>query len=176
MNYFHAMQKRFTLLFLFILPLAIAAQDIDVQHYKFELELSDKSDTIKGKATITVKALESLTSFNLHLVSVAKGKGMLVERVIQNSQDKNRLRFVHTGEQLTVILYDSLREGHTTDVTVFYKGIPADGLVISKNKFGERTFFGDNWPTRARNWLPSNDVPSDKSSVEFIVTAPIITR
>lgn len=172
MNYFHAMQKRFTLLFLLILPLAVIAQDIDVQHYKFELELSDKSDTIKGKATITVKALESLTSFNLHLVRVAKGKGMLVERVIQNSQNKNRLRFVHTGEQLTVILYDSLRKGHTTDVTVFYKGIPADGLVISKNKFGERTFFGDNWPTRARNWLPSNDVPADKSSVEFIVTAP----
>ena len=166
------MQHLALLLFAFLTSAFLHAQNIDVQHYKFQLELSDQSDSIKGEATVTVKALKPLSSFDLHLTRVSKGKGMTVERVIQNNQDKNRLRFVHTEETLTVILYDTLQPGQTTDVTVFYKGIPADGLVISKNKFGERTFFGDNWPTRARNWLPSNDVPSDKASVEFIVKAP----
>ena len=52
------------------------------------------------------------------------------------------------------------------------KAIPADGLIISKNKYGDRTFFSDNWPDRAHNWLPCNDHPFDKASVEFIVTAP----
>jgi aminopeptidase N len=55
---------------------------------------------------------------------------------------------------------------------VTYKGIPADGLIISKNKFGKRTFFGDNWPDRARHWLPCVDDPGDKASVEFLVEAP----
>ena len=49
---------------------------------------------------------------------------------------------------------------------------PADGLIISKNKYGHRTFFADNWPNRAHNWMPCVDDPADKASVEFIVTAP----
>ena len=56
--------------------------------------------------------------------------------------------------------------------TITYHGTPADGLVISQNKYGERTFFGDNWPNRARHWLPTIDHPSDKALCEFIITAP----
>ena len=50
--------------------------------------------------------------------------------------------------------------------------MPADGLVIGRNRHGDRTFFGDNWPDRAHHWLPCVDHPSDKATVEFIVTAP----
>ncbi|MBK8142123.1 MAG: hypothetical protein IPK57_14870 [Chitinophagaceae bacterium] len=53
-----------------------------------------------------------------------------------------------------------------------YKGYPADGLIISKNQFGNRTFFADNWPNRAHNWFPCVDDPADKASVEFAITAP----
>jgi aminopeptidase N len=56
--------------------------------------------------------------------------------------------------------------------TITYQGIPADGLIISKNEFGHRTFFGDNWPNRAHNWLPCADYPADKASVDFVVTTP----
>ena len=55
---------------------------------------------------------------------------------------------------------------------ITYSGIPADGLIISTNKFGHRTFFGDNWPNRAHNWLPCVDEPADKATVDFMVTAP----
>jgi aminopeptidase N len=51
-------------------------------------------------------------------------------------------------------------------------GTPADGLIISKNKFGDRTFFADNWPNRAHQWIPCIDRPDDKASFEFYVTAP----
>jgi len=44
--------------------------------------------------------------------------------------------------------------------------------VFSKNKFAQRTIFADNWPNRARNWLPCLDHLSDKASVDFKVTAP----
>jgi aminopeptidase N len=45
-------------------------------------------------------------------------------------------------------------------------------LIISKNKYGNRTFFADNWPDRARNWIPCVDHPYDKATVDFIVTSP----
>jgi len=38
--------------------------------------------------------------------------------------------------------------------------------------YGDRTFFGDNWPNRAQNWLPCIDNLSDKAYVDFYVTAP----
>jgi aminopeptidase N len=55
---------------------------------------------------------------------------------------------------------------------VRYHGVPATGLRIGKNKYGERTFFSVNWPDLAHQWLPIIDHPSDKASSEFIVTAP----
>lgn len=52
--FYYSMQK--ILLFaLLAVGLTSEAQDIDVLHYKFEISLSDKSDTIYGKATIDVK-------------------------------------------------------------------------------------------------------------------------
>src|SRR6478672_3808793 len=51
-------------------------------------------------------------------------------------------------------------------------GIPRDGLIISTNKYGERTFFSDNWPNRAHQWIPCVDRLDDKASFEFVVTAP----
>ncbi|MDP9230535.1 MAG: M1 family peptidase, partial [Bacteroidota bacterium] len=69
-----------------------------------------------------------------------------------------------------------LKAGDEDEIDIRYEGIPADGLIISKNKYGHRTFFSDNWPNRAHNWLPCVDNPADKASVEFLITAPIHYR
>ena len=53
-----------------------------------------------------------------------------------------------------------------------YGGVAATGLIIGPNKHGDRTFFSDNWPNKARNWLPTVDHPYEKATSEFIVTAP----
>jgi aminopeptidase N len=53
-----------------------------------------------------------------------------------------------------------------------YKGVPDIGLKIANNKYGDRTFFSDNWPNKGRNWLATIDHPYDKATCEFIVTAP----
>ncbi len=44
--------------------------------------------------------------------------------------------------------------------------------MISDNKYGGRTFSGDNRPDRAHFWLPTVGHPSDKATCEFIITAP----
>jgi len=51
--------------------------------------------------------------------------------------------------------------------------VPADGLRIGSNRHGDRSFFNENWPNRARHWLPTVDHPYDKATSEFIVTAPV---
>lgn len=173
----------------FCLAFSASAQtNIDVLHYKYELSLSDRNDTVYGKADITFithyyfrETIAELTKLN------SSGKGMKLDSVFLTTKklgkifvpqikddktwnevyyDNNNIVLFHTGDPPRPKILD------TFTVTVCYHGIPSDGLIISKNKYGNRTFFADNWPNRAHNWLPCVDDPSDKASVEFIVTAP----
>ena len=171
---------KIALLLTFLLSFAISltAQNqiprlsqIDIQHYRFALALSDTTNVIRGEAQIRVKFLQELSKMDLDLVAYqpAEGTGMIVENVIV---DEQTLSFQQKGESLEIQLPDGIRKEAELTFQINYHGIPADGLIIDANKFGHRTFFGDNWPNRAHHWLPSVDHPSDKASVEFIVTAP----
>ncbi|MGC4103831.1 M1 family metallopeptidase [Ferruginibacter sp.] len=141
---------------------------IDVQHYRFELSLSDNTDTINGTATIGIHFLQNSKQISLDLASVnSSGKGMQVMAVMVGGK-KNTFR--QEADKLRIPV--TVKYGDSTALTIQYRGVPADGLIISKNIFYKRTFFGDNWPNRARCWLPCNDIPADKASLEFIVTAP----
>jgi len=145
------------------------AQVIDVQHYNFELHLSDASDTLKGTATISMRFLKTSNRCYLNLASVANGTGMQVYRVA--AQDTS-FSFTHAHDTLAITFSDSIQQGAVQGVTIIYAGIPADGLIISKNRWRNRTFFADNWPNRAHQWLPCNDRPDDKATVAFSVIAP----
>ncbi|MBS1527925.1 MAG: M1 family metallopeptidase [Bacteroidetes bacterium] len=141
---------------------------IDVQHYNFSIRLNDQNDTIKGKADIDVRFLKDADSFTIDLVKPNdKGKGMLVSSVTENSAD---VPFQQGDDAVNISASGKAGSEHT--YTINYAGIPADGLIISTNKFGHRTFFGDNWPNRAHNWLPCVDNIADKATVDFDVVAP----
>lgn len=142
--------------------------DIDILHYRFELELSDQDNLIKGETTIDFQLLKAQEELVIDLVKEEGERGMTVNSIKSKGQP---VEFYHEGDQITIDIKDfSLKEKH--QVVIEYQGIPKDGLVISENKFGDRTFFGDNWPNRAHNWLACVDHPSEKASVEFLVTAP----
>jgi aminopeptidase N len=175
--------KVFTMRFLSLLLLicsyqATIAQDrenrfrqMDVQRYQFELQLNDADDQINGKATIDILFLQDMTALDLDLINyhTAKGKGMKVSSV---QQGKQALSFTHTNNILRISAAGKWKAGESAAITINYSGIPADGLIISKNKYGKRTFFGDNWPNRGRNWLPLVDHSADKAALDFIITAP----
>ena len=72
---------------------------------------------------------------------------MTVEGV---SEDGEPLRFEHSGDRLRIQLDPPGRRGQSRRVTVRYGGVPAAGLVIGPNVHGDRTFFSNNWPNRAR--------------------------
>ncbi len=142
---------------------------IDVEHYVFRLTLSDQTDAIAGEATLTVRFRSGAPILSLDFDDVGGG-GMTVTRVLLDGQELRSYR--HEMDRLWIRLPDPPRAGAVHRFTVAYNGTPEDGLIIGQNKYGERTFFGDNWPNRAHYWLPTVDHPADKATVEFLVTAP----
>ena len=143
---------------------------LDVQHYTFQLELSDDTDQVTASADIRIRFLQPLSSFTLDLVKRgAGGKGMSVLAIREGDTP---VEYRHEGEALSLFPKPAVKAGEERTFQILYQGTPADGLIIDKNKYGDRTFFGDNWPNRAHHWLPCVDHPSDKATVDFIVTAP----
>ncbi|NNE70766.1 MAG: M1 family metallopeptidase [Rhodothermales bacterium] len=143
---------------------------IDVQNYVFELSLSDESDVIRGRTTVDARFKEPVSELRLDLISISAdldGKGMMVTGVEMAGEP---LSWQHENDALVIQLAASMAGRHS--VVVEYQGIPAAGLRIGPNKYGDRTFFSDNWSSRVRNWVPTVDHPYDKAANEFVVTAP----
>jgi aminopeptidase N len=187
------MYKAFSFFVLGLMSCLLAKAQVstfDVQHYRFAIQLNDVNDTIKGQAKVRIKFLKDINSFQLDLVKQKGaapdsgsnagsthvrenkktngiGKGMLVSAITEDGKD---VAFAQDADVININTTAATNSVHI--YTIIYQGIPADGLIISTNKFGHRTFFGDNWPNRAHNWLPCADYPGDKAQVDFVVTAP----
>ncbi len=138
-------------------------------HYRFYLNLNDTTDVIAGEADVTIKFLKANTEFDLNLIGRSpNGKGM---EVLQVSSSGKPVVWTFNRNLIHIVTPET-KANELVTFKVAYRGIPADGLIISRNKFGDRTFFGDNWPDRGRHWLPTVDHPWYKASVEFVVDAP----
>ncbi len=81
-------------------------------------------------------------------------------------------QFARAPETLSVVLSKVATRGNKLIVTVNYHGHPKDGLVFARDRDGNPSATGDNWPNRVHNWIPSLDHPSAKATVSFTVSAP----
>ena len=157
---------------------------VDAQHYVFRLTLGDTSPEITGDASITVRlTADNVKALVLDLTSAHDGKAMTVTSAARDGQS---VTFMHAHDQLSLPFASSSKPGELVTFEVKYHGIPAapagtmappngrenPGLRIIANKYGEWAAFSENWPNRARQWLPMIDHPYDKATSEFIVTAP----
>jgi aminopeptidase N len=143
---------------------------VDAVHYVFRLTIDDRSDRIAGETTVTLKLAERVAEVWLDLASAANGKGMEVSAVTIGGRS---ISFSHAADRLRIPLPSPARAGEEVQTVVAYAGIPANGLRLLQNIHGERSMFSENWPNRARQWLPMIDHPYDKATGEFIVTAPV---
>ncbi|MEX0907550.1 MAG: M1 family metallopeptidase [Gemmatimonadota bacterium] len=163
------------LFLLLLLPAAASADPyprqpgVDIEHYVFRLDLFDDTDEIRGTATVRVRFAAGLNAFELDLASADGEQGMTVAEVTLGGEP---VAWTHRGNRLRITLPRAARAAELMAFDITYRGVPATGLFIGNNKHGERTFFGLNWPDRAREWLPMIDHPYDKATNEFIVTAP----
>jgi aminopeptidase N len=99
----------------------------------------------------------------------AGGKGMTVTAV---TADGRPLTFLHENDRVRVSLPRAFQPGERFAFTLAYHGVPATGILVARNKYGDREFFSNPWPNKARNYLASIDHPSAKAPVTTIVTAP----
>ena len=112
---------------------------VDVERYVFDIEVNDKNDSITAAATIECRLLKDAGNIEFDLIStMPDGKGM---RVISVSEKGRSLKYTHAKNVLTLNFPAITTKGELKTFEVRYAGIPADGLIITKNKFNERTFF-----------------------------------
>lgn len=156
--------------FLLLGRLYAGAQQPDVQSYHFEVDLFDRTDSIYGYAVINLTPSQGVKTVSFNLKSSDGNSGMTVSEV----RDVRNLprAYVHRDDTVIVSLNEAEVAGEGAAFRIRYSGVCSDGLIISKNKYGDRTFFADNWPNRAQHWLPCIDRPDDKAAVEFLVRAP----
>lgn len=144
---------------------------IDVLHYRFEVKLSDSSDSISGEAQVEMRFLKAgVGEVLLDLSSLKAGKGMVVDSVVAAGA---QLSYTHQKNLLAIRLPRAPAAQESRSFRVKYHGVPAAGLRIGPNQHGERTFFSHNWPDLARQWLPLVDHPYDKATSEFLIEAPV---
>jgi len=166
---------RLIIVFLFAATGAFASDpypknpNVKVDHYNFFIRVNDTTDVVSGEAWVTIRFLKPVDSFDLNLIG--KKGGATGMEVLQVKGSGKPVEYSFKNDLIT-IKTPGVKANDQVEYMIDYQGIPADGLIISKNKYEDRTFFADNWPDRGRHWLPSIDHPAYKASVEFHVLAP----
>lgn len=132
-----------------------------VVDYAVSIDLPDSGSSINGDATLTVQRTNSADTLTLDF------RKLHVRRI---SIDDRTIRFARTDSTIGIPLPRGI--GRTFKVRIVYDGAVTDGLIAHRDSAGRWTYFGDNWPNRARYWIPSLDHPSEKATISWTVTAP----
>jgi aminopeptidase N len=151
-------------------PLAVRADTLrpvhDALHYDITLVPSDTGTHVLGEVQTTWR-LRSTEPVEMQLDSA-----MRVVRVLVDGKPNTRLsRTLYARSAEEVEVPHQKQAGDSLTTRVRYHGPVRDGLIVGKNRYGDRTIFADNWPDRAHLWLASQDHPSDKATVSFHVQA-----
>ncbi|MBM4192775.1 MAG: M1 family metallopeptidase [Gemmatimonadetes bacterium] len=141
-----------------------SARPIDILEYHFQLTLPEAGSTIDGQAQISLRRLArggAADTLRLDLLDLT------VKSVRVGTRDAD---FSHANGVIRIPLGPGGPD--SIGVTVSYTGAVKDGLIVSTDSAKRWMAFGDNWPNRARHWLPTVDHPSDKAIVTWRVLAP----
>jgi aminopeptidase N len=141
----------------------------DVKHYSLELKYVRATNQLDGDATISARATQGLSSFNLDLRAF-----LPVSDVEVNGRDAE---FSHDGgQELTVTPRHALKRGHKFSVEVEYGGQPQDVIDPDGSKEGWTVTpdgaYVVNEPVGSPGWYPANDNPRDKATFDIAVTVP----
>jgi len=125
------------------------------------LDLPERGAVIDARASLAIRRSAAVDTLVLDLV------GLRVDSVLI---DERAVRFARTDSTIRIPIGQVMADSFA--VAVRYGGEVRDGLIVRTDSLGRWTGFGDNWPNRARNWIPSIDHPSDKATVTWTVRAP----
>lgn len=142
-------------------------ESANVQSYVFNISLNDDNNEIIGESLITVDFKNDIKKFSLDLIGKSGEYGMELIGVFDGNAMAN---YEYSEDKIWIT--PATNGPNIRTFKIQYHGVAQRGLVIDTTKFGQRSFFGDNWPNLARHWLPCVDHPYDKAAVEFRIIAP----
>ncbi|MEU9289284.1 M1 family metallopeptidase [Streptomyces sp. NPDC048275] len=141
----------------------------DARHYDLDVAYNPDTDRLDGRTTITARATQSLSSFDLDLQQLE------VTRVEVNGR---RAGFTREGDEIRVTPHGALPKGRTFTVTVTYGGVPEPlgGPIVFGSNYGwmkttDGVFVACE-PNAASTWFPSSDHPDDKATYDIRIKAP----
>lgn len=141
----------------------------DARHYALDVAYNPDTDRLDGRTTLTARATQNLSSFDLDLQKLE------VTKVQVNGR---RAQFTRTGDELRITPRDFLRKGRDFTVTVTYGGVPEplNGPIVFGSDYGwmkttDGVFVACE-PNAASTWFPSSDHPSDKATYDIRIKAP----
>ena len=132
---------------------------VDVRQYDLELWIHPGDTAIRGKITIDLKMLKTVHELILQFEDL---------RITSLKSNSGKTNFKYDGKQIFIHTQKKIKRGRTIQLILEYEGQPSDGLIIRQNET-RYTVFADNWASRARNWFPSVDHPSDKARFHVTV-------
>ena len=134
---------------------------VDVLDYEITLDLPLAGSVISGRTVLAVRRSGRVDTLKLDLTALKVDSVLVNQRPVRFGRDS-----------LTISVPLAGVSGDSFSVAIRYGGPVTDGLIIGTDSLGRWTGFGDNFPDRARHWIPSVDHPSDKATVTWIIRAP----
>ncbi|MET0325568.1 MAG: M1 family metallopeptidase [Ilumatobacteraceae bacterium] len=142
----------------------------DVDHYDLAITYDPATGLLGGVATITARATQDLSRFNLDL------QGLTVRSIEVGHRTAS---FDRVDAELTVTPARGIRRGSRFITVVRYDGVPEPVL----DAFGQSGFIATDdgalvvgQPDVAATWFPVNDHPIDAASYSFDVSVPAGTE
>ncbi|WP_443065721.1 M1 family metallopeptidase [Streptomyces sp. NBC_00557] len=140
----------------------------DALHYDLDLGYTPSSGRLDGRTTLTARATQNLSSFDLDL------QQLKVEGVTVNGSPAP---WVRDGDELRVTPRSPLPKGRRFTVSVAYGGAPhpLSGPIVGSDYGWMKTpdgVFVAGEPNAASTWFPSSDHPSDKATYDIRIRAP----
>ncbi|MEU6381579.1 M1 family metallopeptidase [Streptomyces sp. NPDC046909] len=141
----------------------------DARHYTLDVAYNPDTDRLDGRTTLTARANQNLSSFDLDLQKLE------VTRVEVNGR---RAQFTRDGDEIVITPRESLRKGRDFTVAVTYGGVPEPlgGPIVFGSDYGwMRTtdgVFVACEPNAASTWFPSSDHPADKATYDIRFKTP----
>ncbi|MFG2353580.1 M1 family metallopeptidase [Streptomyces sp. NPDC048521] len=141
----------------------------DARHYDLDIAYAPDTGRLDGRTTLTARATQQLSSFDLDLQQL---------EITKVEVDGRRARFTRDGDEVTVTPRHGLRAGRDFSVTVTYGGVPQPlgGPIVFGSEYGwmktgDGVFVACE-PNAASTWFPSSDHPSDKATYDIRIKAP----
>ncbi|MFF4503905.1 M1 family metallopeptidase [Streptomyces sp. NPDC001401] len=141
----------------------------DARHYALDVAYNPDTDRLDGRTTLTARATQTLSSFDLDLQKLE------VTRVEVNGR---RAEFTRDGDELRITPRGALPKGHDFTATVTYGGVPEplNGPIVFGSDYGwmkttDGVFVACE-PNAASTWFPSSDHPDDKATYDIRIKAP----